>query len=316
MHQYLDAIGFKNIFTRESEIEQMLDNLFQSYDNRQAARETIPGCAFLEVSKSYGPGMGIRLCGQMDADGFHRTFYFPYLERSLNSATREVTVDRKGNGEGFYGMIDDGREGVSIIFHLQNPALVMKYGFQSTLSSTKVSVTLTGLSDNGMILLGHKQPAPEEQQLRRADDQERMSLVIAAKGGSEDAAQSLTMADMDTYAMLARRIRTEDIYTIVESSFMPTGLECDLYKVVGTILFYTQVRNALTRQQVYQLTVDCNGIPIDICINREYLLGEPDVGRRFKGNIWLQGRLRLDEETDREETGRLEEVLNQEESVR
>ena len=61
MHQYLDAIGFKNTFFREADIERMLDNLFQSFDDRQAAREEIPGCAFLEMSKSYGPGIEIRL---------------------------------------------------------------------------------------------------------------------------------------------------------------------------------------------------------------------------------------------------------------
>jgi hypothetical protein len=30
---------------------------------------------------------------------------------------------------------------------------------------------------------------------------------------------------------------------------------------------------------------------IDMCINSEDLLGEPAAGRRFRGNIWLQGQL-------------------------
>ncbi|MEE1517216.1 MAG: DUF3881 family protein, partial [Lachnospiraceae bacterium] len=27
----------------------------------------------------------------------------------------------------------------------------------------------------------------------------------------------------------------------------------------------------------------------DVCINKKDLLGEPEVGRRFKGSIWVQG---------------------------
>ena len=39
------------------------------------------------------------------------------------------------------------------------------------------------------------------------------------------------------------------------------------------------------------MTIECNDIQFDICINREDLLGEAKVGRRFKGLIWLQGQL-------------------------
>ena len=295
MHQYLDAIGFKNTFFREADIERMLDNLFQSFDDRQAAREEIPGCAFLEMSKSYGPGIGIRLCGQMDSQGFHRMFYYPYLEKKTISVEEYVTVDVRANGEGYVGMVDCETPGMSILFHLQNPARFKKVSFRQILSHTKVPVSFTGLSTDGMILLGHRPLKETEKKLRSDDDKERARLISDAGRGNQDAAVSLTMEDMETFAMLSRRIVNEDIYTIVESSFMPSGMECDHYKVIGTILFYTKVRNTLTRQYMYQLTVDCNGIPVDICINEQDLLGDPEVGRRFKGSIWLQGMLLLDE---------------------
>jgi len=30
---------------------------------------------------------------------------------------------------------------------------------------------------------------------------------------------------------------------------------------------------------------------MDICVNAKDLLGKPEVGRRFKGVIWLQGNV-------------------------
>ena len=44
-------------------------------------------------------------------------------------------------------------------------------------------------------------------------------------------------------------------------------------------------------EELVQMTVECNNIQFDICINRADLLGDPAVGRRFKGTIWLQGQL-------------------------
>jgi len=31
------------------------------------------------------------------------------------------------------------------------------------------------------------------------------------------------------------------------------------------------------------------------CINKEDLMGEPGIGRRFKGNIWMQGSIDFSE---------------------
>ena len=45
----------------------------------------------------------------------------------------------------------------------------------------------------------------------------------------------------------------------------------------------------MTGEQVYQLLVNCNDLIYDVCINKLDLLGEPQPGRRFKGNIWMQG---------------------------
>ena len=47
--------------------------------------------------------------------------------------------------------------------------------------------------------------------------------------------ESLTMDDIDTYAMISQRLTKEDVFSIVDSFFMPSGLECDQYSVMGEI---------------------------------------------------------------------------------
>ena len=37
------------------------------------------------------------------------------------------------------------------------------------------------------------------------------------------------------------------------------------------------------------MTLECNEMTLEVCINKIDLYGEPMVGRRFKGVVWLQG---------------------------
>lgn len=119
----------------------------------------------------------------------------------------------------------------------------------------------------------------------------RNHLIAAARNGDEEAMESLTMEDMDTYSMISQRIVTDDIFSIVDSYFMPYGIECDQYSIMGEILDFMTFKNIITGEEICQLTLDCNDMQFDVCINKNDLLGEPKIGRRFKGIIWLQGQL-------------------------
>ena len=83
-----------------------------------------------------------------------------------------------------------------------------------------------------------------------------------------------------------------DIYTVVDSSFIPCGAECDLYSVLGEISDFKKTENYLTGESVYILSVSVKEQIIKICINEKDLFGEPQVGFRFKGTVWLQGRVK------------------------
>ena len=98
---------------------------------------------------------------------------------------------------------------------------------------------------------------------------------------------------MDTYNLIGKRTHSEDILSIVESSFMPVGIETDHYAIIGNITACRETTNSFTNENVYILDIECNDLSFTIAINKKNLLGEPAPGRRFKGDIWLQGHIVL-----------------------
>ena len=130
----------------------------------------------------------------------------------------------------------------------------------------------------------------------KKNSQDRNYLIAAAREGDEDAIETLTLEDMDMYTTISRKIQKNDIFSLVDTYFMPYGVECDQYSVLGEITEFRLVTNDITGEKVYILTILCNELTFDVCINEKDLYGEPQVGRRFKGSIWLQGYINFPEE--------------------
>ena len=57
-----------------------------------------------------------------------------------------------------------------------------------------------------------------------------------------------------------------------------------------------QVVNPITQEEIFILTICSNELTFDVSINIIDLFGEPQVGRRFKGSVWLQGRINYPEQ--------------------
>lgn len=287
MHSYLRAIGFSNL-KKESEAERLLDEVFKDFDHRNVAKEEQN--VFLEMEKEFAPDMGIMLCGNLEEDGFHREYYFPYYKGSGITTSEDVIIEKRVHGDSYSGVCDDGRLGVSLIFYVQNPAVYKKEQILNQMFGRKIQTTLSGLSTNGMILFPVKKNT-EQRDSQKKSSAKRNQLISAAKNGDPEAIESLTIEDMDLYSMLSRRVYSEDLYTIVDTFFMPYGIECDQYQIMGNINYYNKVRNSITKEYIYQMNVECNDLNFDVCINEKDLTGIPEVGRRFKGTVWLQGKI-------------------------
>ena len=124
----------------------------------------------------------------------------------------------------------------------------------------------------------------------------RNKLIAAARKGDEDALETLTLEDMDIYTSISKKIHKEDIFSLVDTYFMPYGVECDQYSVLGEIMTCKKVQNQITGEEIYLMTISCNELTFDVCINIIDIFGEPKAGRRFKGIVWLQGYINFPED--------------------
>lgn len=238
-----------------------------------------------------GKGFGLAVCGQFNEnDEFFPDYYYPYLDSDVISTSEELSVESRVDNYTFAGVCDDMRVGVTLIFRLRNNVEYLKNTHTSFLPLDHASASLTGLSLEGTVMLPIYK-TPDDLQQKKNTEIKRRRLMNAAKSGDEDAMKDLTISDMDIYANLLAHIQYEDIYSLVESYFMPYGAECDLYSVMGDITAVESRINRVTGEVVEILSLDCNGLPVDVAINRKDLYGDPKPGRRFKGVIWLQGKI-------------------------
>lgn len=289
MHSYLKSIGFSNL-VRKTDIDIILQDVIRHYDEKKVI-ETQDHRLMAELSRSYGCDVGITLCGEYDdEDNFHPEYYFPYFRGTGISTREEVGVEKHGGRESYAGACEDVRAGSTLFFFLQNVGEYLDRVEKGMFPSKHTSVTLSGLASEGKIIL----PIYKSERVlteSRRQTSERTQLLEAAKKGDEKAMESLTMEDIDTYSMITKRLEKEDILTIVDSFFIPCGIECDQYQVMGEIVDIMETVNNETGETVVQLGLNCNDIPFDVCINKKDLLGTPQVGFRFKGYIWLQGQI-------------------------
>lgn len=293
MHKFLRAAGF-SMYQKKRDIESLLD-LLEKQPSITRCVEIDPETNVCEMRTEVAPGLGISMVGELNEDGnFEREFYLPYLESNIETTKSECSIQRHAEKETYAGMADETRIGISLIFYVQN-FMDYKEKRRNKQAAYRIqSVSLAGLSVSGKILLPIKK-TPKQIEMARMAINNRNNLIEAAKNGDESAMETLTIEDIDLYSKISRRAMKEDLYSIIDSCFMPCGVECDQYSIIGEILEVQKVKNIFTKEDVYVLTVECNDLLFDIGINSQDLLGEPAVGRRFKGQIWLQGILNFEE---------------------
>ena len=275
----------------------------------------------IEIRANVAGNMGICISGVLDRDGqFKRKNYYPYIWSDEVSTNAQAQISRRIDGNSFSAILDDVRVGVTLIYLLDNPFdYLQQVGEGNT--PQKTLTKLCGFSTEGRILLPTgNQMQPEKPQTdenapldsdasditennMNSQDSDSpsspiannmpnaLNLFEAAKAGNTAAIEQVAFEEMSAIAEISRRLRSEDVYSIVESVFMPQGAECDLYQVVGEIIDVAHTANLYTGEGIYDLTLNVNDMIIHVAANESDLEGEPLPGRRFKGRIWLQGRI-------------------------
>ena len=288
MYQYLKSIGFGKYKTRK-EINELIcfvkenANYKTEYDLNE--KESI--CLY---EKEAGEGFGIAVVEIQDESGYKMIdAFYPYV-RGMNFLYHEDPEFEKFRGREEYACIcDENNLGIPLIFHINNIIEYLRFKRNGETGAIN-SMTLSGIATKGTVIL----PIEKNEYQERAEQREnelRNQRIDAAKAGDVEAMEQLTLEDMDTYTMVSSRSRKEDLFTIVSSYFMPYSVECDKYSVLGEIKEVTEVKNRLTEEELFYISLECNSLQIEFTIAKTEIVGIPVKGRRFKGNIWLQGEI-------------------------
>ena len=295
MHKFLRAVGFSQ-YTEKKQVQKLIRDIIIHADERSyttVGKKTLVA----EFDRNFAEDIGIAVCGEFDEDDTYSfDYYLPYLRSDLVSTAEDISIERHAAKESYAGICDDPKVGVSLIFYLQNMISYLKLQGEGKIPAKGTSLNLSALSCQGTIMMPIQKTEWQKKKIAK-DAVQRNRLIQAARGGDEEAMESLTLEDMDTYTSISRKIQKADIFRLVDTYFMPYGVECDQYSVLGEITDMKLVTNGLTGEKVHILTLCCNDLNLKVAINSIDLLGEPAVGRRFKGSVWLQGQVNFPEES-------------------
>ena len=295
MHKFLRAVGVSQ-YTEKKQVQKLIRDIIIHADERSyttVGKKTLVA----EFDRNFAEDIGIAVCGEFDEDDTYSfDYYLPYLRSDLVSTAEDISIERHAAKESYAGICDDPKVGVSLIFYLQNMISYLKLQGEGKIPAKGTSLNLSALSCQGTIMMPIQKTEWQKKKIAK-DAVQRNRLIQAARGGDEEAMESLTLEDMDTYTSISRKIQKADIFSLVDTYFMPYGVECDQYSVLGEITDMKLVTNGLTGEKVHILTLCCNDLNLKVAINSIDLLGEPAVGRRFKGSVWLQGQVNFPEES-------------------
>ena len=254
MHKYLRAIGFSKLNDRK-ELQKLITNIILESDEHSYTSNGGNGM-LAEFCKDFAPNIGIAVCGEFDSDNkFTYDYYYPYMRGTGISSEEDVSVERHAGTDSYAGICDDIKVGVSLIFYLQNRITYVKAQNSNFLPVRGTTLTLSGLSLQGKIMMPIIKNEKDKQIIQKISNN-RNSLIEAARKGDEDAIESLTLEDMDTYTTISRKIHKEDVFSLVDTYFMPYGVECDQYSILGEILDCNKVINRMTLEEIYQMTIN------------------------------------------------------------
>lgn len=287
LHKYMRAIGFSKYTDRKKMKDLLTDTIMNS--ERRAYTLNQDEVMMGEFCKNFGDQIGLSVCGEFDEeDKFVYEYYYPYLIGTGVTTYEDISVERHAAKDSYAGICDDMNLGITIIFYLQNMMEYVKSQIMGKLPVKGTSLTLSGLSVSGSIMMAIQKDEKQKDKVKKKE-KARHKLIDMARKGNEEAIETLTLEDMDTYSVVSNRVQKEDIFSIVDTYFMPYGVECDQYSVLGEIVNMKKTTNKITGEEIYILTISCNELTFDVCINIIDLFGEPQIGRRFKGVVWLQG---------------------------
>ena len=325
MHKYLRSVGFSEFITKK-QIDDFFDenlketNLVSSYvtlDKRIVGQYKINVCS----------NIGLSIIGEQEKDSKRVIdYYYPCSKGYDWTRIEECTIERYSDKDSFAGIIDDHRLGVALIFYLNNSNEYNSILRKLSPNQVKIEkIYLSALSVEGKIILPTISDEGKEENKNDANDdidfnQNNKFVIDNSKFAEEELIKVRDSDDLeiqtnefndadidiietgvelpnyddvneDFFNSITERSKKEDLYTIVDTSLVPCGIECDKYNVIAKILSVSNKTNNFTGEKLVEMRVVALNFQFNLVINEKDLIGEPKKGRRFKGTIWLQGEI-------------------------
>lgn len=296
MHNYLRAAGFSE-YNTEGIVYRFIRNSVIKPEYLTARLDLGDGTVLLEYRQPVNAFAGICAAVLESSGEFSEIqYYYPYFNGPEVSTNAVCTVEKHAMTDTYSGIIEEYNIGLSLIFFMSNP---VRYRIRALNDNTSEfrGTALTAFSNEATVLLP---VVPQQDPLDPLNANDVKSLfdaedpLVISEDGEPEFNEALLDADIDMYNQISERIESEDLYSLVEQSFMPCGVECDQYSVIGEILDYAEHVNELTEERLAFIKLSCNDVEFWMCIRRDDILGEPQTGRRLKCRIWLTGNVNVD----------------------
>ena len=201
MHKFLRAIGFSDITKKD--LEMILDEVITRPEIMKITKDS-EGNEFAELSGSFAANAGITVRGTyQEDDSFHMDYYYPYVFGTSITTNEQIDVEKHAEKESYAGVCDEVNLGVTLIFYIQNVADYLAETNRH-LSKIHYGAMLAGLSTEGKILCPVVERKKNDVPAIQKNDRHNQ-LIAQAREGDEDAIESLTLEDMDTYALLGNK---------------------------------------------------------------------------------------------------------------
>ena len=221
MNKFMRAVGFSEYKTNRK-LNQIFEAASRKPDTYAEYTNTEKNTVF-ELTKMAGDGFGLTWIGTKEDGELLYEYCYPFIKGTKYFSKADVSLEERATGNIYSAAFEDFRVGVFIIFFVQNGIEYLGIQEKSDNETGRTTMALSGLALNGTILLPLAF-SEEEQQRKVKEQKKRIRLLTAARKGDEKAMESLAYQDMDIYTRVSKRILTEDVFSIVETSFIPYGM--------------------------------------------------------------------------------------------
>ena len=287
---YIRALGF-SLFNTKEKAAIIVATIIKEYDAKYTWL-TKDEEQVVEYYKNYGDGFGLIVRGVLaEDDEFKVQVLLPYTKGRHITEIHEVDVIKKKDQEVYHGFSEELETGTPISFFLQN---LEQFKDAEQHKDTYVhNIRLVGYCIEGTVILPIDKDVTDTL-LEEEEDRIRGELLKKARDGDEDSIDRLDNEAVEASEVLQERLQKEDILSVLEGFFVPSGDNDDIYSILGDIKKVEKVINLKTKEEVYKITLKCMSIVMDIFINKLDLIGNPTVGMRMKCTSWVHGIIDFD----------------------